>query len=89
MNPGSSVGTVFSFIASGYMCNSDFLGGWPSVFYVFGACGILWFILWAALVTSSPADHPWMSAEEKAYIAREISKEDQVQVLPDGVHRLR
>ncbi len=34
--PGAYLGTVFSLPLSGYLCSSTFLGGWPSVFYIFG-----------------------------------------------------
>ena len=81
------MGTVFSFIVSGFLCNSDFLGGWPSVFIVFGASGVLWFLLWTILVTSSPGHHPWISDEEKAFIAREIAKNEHVQVCRPLVTR--
>jgi len=32
----------------------DFLGGWPSVFYVCGGLGICWYILWMQVFTSNP-----------------------------------
>ncbi|KAA0202885.1 hypothetical protein HAZT_HAZT002358 [Hyalella azteca] len=37
------------------MCNSSFLGGWPSVFYVFGSLGVVWSVFWFPLKT------PWKS----------------------------
>ena len=33
---GSQFGTVISQPISGILCSTDFLGGWPSVFYLFG-----------------------------------------------------
>jgi len=36
---GAQLGTVFAMPISGYLCGSTFLGGWPSVFYVFGLYG--------------------------------------------------
>jgi MFS family permease len=30
-------------------------GGWPAVFYVFGALGLVWFAGWMALTSDSPA----------------------------------
>lgn len=47
---GSQFGTVVSLPISGLLCQSGFLGGWPSVFYVFGVLGVLWFIGWMILV---------------------------------------
>ena len=51
--------------ASGYLC--DYVG-WESVFYVFGAIGIVWFIFWCFLVFDGPDVHPRISEEEKAFI---------------------
>ena len=33
---GAQLGTVFAMPISGLLCDSGFLGGWPSVFYIFG-----------------------------------------------------
>lgn len=35
---GSDVGAVVAMMASGVLADSTFLGGWPSIFYVFGEC---------------------------------------------------
>ncbi|KAL3889635.1 hypothetical protein ACJMK2_001971 [Sinanodonta woodiana] len=69
---GSQLGTVFAEPISGLLCNSEFLGGWPSVFYVFGVLGCLWFIAWYLLVHDTPADHPRISLEERAYIEESV-----------------
>jgi predicted MFS family arabinose efflux permease len=45
------MGTVLSLPISGVLCDTL---GWESVFYVFGACGLVWFIFWACLVYDSP-----------------------------------
>ena len=41
---------------------------WPSVFYIFGAVGIVWYFLWQSQAASSPAADPAISAEERSYI---------------------
>lgn len=33
---GKEIGVVVTTPVSGILCSSDFLGGWPSAFYVFG-----------------------------------------------------
>lgn len=71
---GSDVGTVISLPISGLLCDSDFLGGWPSVFYIFGALGVVWTICWWIFVYDSPATHPWISEAEKTYIEGSIGK---------------
>lgn len=42
--------------------------GWPAAFYVTGGLGFVWLIPWV-MIYRSPADHPRVSAGEKAYIA--------------------
>lgn len=41
---GSDVGAVVAMIASGIIAESKVLGGWPSIFYIFGVAGIVWFL---------------------------------------------
>jgi len=62
---GAAFGTVISMPASGYLCD---LVSWESVFYVFGALGVVWFLAWSLLVFDGPDVHPSISEEEKAYI---------------------
>ncbi|KAA0202884.1 hypothetical protein HAZT_HAZT002356 [Hyalella azteca] len=50
------------------MCNSSFLGGWPSVFYVFGSLGVVWSVFWFPLVYDNPAQHPRISKHELEYL---------------------
>ena len=50
--------------------------GWESIFYVSGAVGCAWFILWSFLVFSSPTDHPRILEEEKVYIMSNIYDEE-------------
>lgn len=46
--------------------------GWESVFYVTGAIGVLWSVMWFVLIYDSPAKHPRISAEERAFIEDSI-----------------
>lgn len=63
---GSQFGTVLMLATSGFLASSPF--GWPSIFYISGACGILWSILWFFVGGNSPADHKSISPEEKQFI---------------------
>ncbi|XP_076668137.1 major facilitator superfamily transporter 9 isoform X2 [Andrena cerasifolii] len=62
---GSFLGTVFAMPVSGLM--AEYLG-WPSVFYVFGAAGLVWFFFWWVIVKDKPEDDPWISEAELEYI---------------------
>ncbi|KAK7475883.1 hypothetical protein BaRGS_00032851, partial [Batillaria attramentaria] len=71
---GSQLGTVFAMPLSGLLCQYGFAGGWPSVFYVFGALGCVWFVVWMVLVHDSPSQHPRISAGERRFIEQSIGK---------------
>ncbi|GIY97774.1 vesicular glutamate transporter 3 [Caerostris extrusa] len=61
---GTWVGTVISLSVSGWLCSMDFLGGWPSAFYVFGTISCIWFSLWCIFVYETPFKHPHISKQE-------------------------
>ncbi|XP_076045681.1 putative inorganic phosphate cotransporter [Oratosquilla oratoria] len=65
---GIQFGTVITMPVSGWLCNTDFLGGWPSVFYIFGALGIVWGVFWYFLAYDLPEEHPRITQEELLYI---------------------
>ncbi|XP_072175846.1 sialin-like [Diadema setosum] len=69
---GSHFGTVLALPISGVLSDSDFLGGWPSVFYVFGVCGVIWFVLWSLLIHDYPEKHPRISQEELTFLQKAI-----------------
>ncbi len=47
---------------------NGFAGGWPSIFYVFGIIGVVWFVLWMILAAKSPENHRFISEKEREYI---------------------
>jgi hypothetical protein len=55
------------------LCQYGFDGGWPSIFYVFGAIGIAWFVLWWCVASATPAEHGFISEKEKNYIIEQTS----------------
>ncbi|XP_044732430.1 putative inorganic phosphate cotransporter isoform X2 [Chrysoperla carnea] len=66
---GSQIGTVLGTLLSGVLLkNYD----WSSVFYVFGAMGVVWWLLWDLLCYSDPNSHPWISDDEKKYLEDQI-----------------
>ncbi|XP_045139172.1 sialin-like isoform X1 [Portunus trituberculatus] len=60
---GCQVGAAVGMTFSGLLADSFLLHGWPSVFYFFGAVGIVWSMTWCFLVYSQPEDHPGVSPE--------------------------
>jgi len=69
---GAQFGTVITLPVSGILCEYGFDGGWPTVFYVFGGLGVVWFCIWMPFVADSPATHPTISAAEKHYICSSL-----------------
>uniref|UniRef100_A0A3B3XPW7 Sialin n=1 Tax=Poecilia mexicana TaxID=48701 RepID=A0A3B3XPW7_9TELE len=69
---GAQLGTVVALPLSGEIC---FYMGWPYVFYLFGAVGVVWFVLWAFLVFDSPNSHPRISEQERLYITNSLKNE--------------
>ncbi|KAJ8402712.1 hypothetical protein AAFF_G00363840 [Aldrovandia affinis] len=69
---GAQLGTVVALPLSGQIC---YYLDWTYVFYVFGAVGLLWFILWTAVVSSTPDTHKRISDIERHYIAETLKEE--------------
>jgi ACS family hexuronate transporter-like MFS transporter len=42
--------------------------GWKTTFILIGALGLLWIVPWLIVYRSGPDTHPWIGAEERAYI---------------------
>lgn len=67
---GGQIGTVFGMPISGLLCDRF---GWESVFYFFGAAGLVWAVMWFFLIYNSPAVHPRISIEECEYIEKALN----------------
>nr|XP_045598157.1 sialin-like isoform X1 [Procambarus clarkii] len=81
---GMQVGVIVGSVGSGWLCDSEFLGGWPSTFYVLGVVGLIWCVPWFLLVHDTPKFHPRISPAELSYIQ---SNEDslatsKIKVIP-------
>ncbi|KAK7869876.1 hypothetical protein R5R35_006680 [Gryllus longicercus] len=62
---GCNVGTVIVLPLSGLLAAHV---GWPSIFYVFGAGGVLWWALWWAQTADSPERDRRVSEKERRFI---------------------
>ena len=76
------VGVIVGSVLAGILWDYGFAGGWPSVFYVFGMVGCVWFVCWCFLCYSSPYTHPRMSTAEREYWDRTIGTVDQTRHPP-------
>ncbi|XP_059917443.1 vesicular glutamate transporter 3 [Gadus macrocephalus] len=68
---GSYAGAVIAMPLAGILVQYV---GWPSVFYIYGVFGIIWYVFWLLLAYGSPADHPTISNEERLYIEDAIGE---------------
>ncbi|XP_063772887.1 sialin isoform X2 [Pseudophryne corroboree] len=69
---GAQLGTVVSLPVSGLIC---YYVNWIYVFYIFGALGVLWFIMWLIFVSDTPQTHRTISDSEKEYILSTLKSE--------------
>ncbi|KAG9350533.1 hypothetical protein JZ751_026899 [Albula glossodonta] len=69
---GAQLGTVVAMPLTGVIC---FYLDWTYVFYIFGAVGLVWFVLWALLVSSTPDTHKRISEAERLYITSSLKNE--------------
>lgn len=85
IHAGMQIGTVIALPVSGWLISAGFLGGWPSVFYVFGALGIVWGIPWFLLTHDRPEKHPRISQAELSFIQghQETVKKAEVEGYTD------
>lgn len=69
---GGQLGTVVALPLSGQIC---FYLDWTYVFYIFGAVGLVWFVLWTCFVSNSPSSHKRISEAERTYITSSLKNE--------------
>ncbi|KAM9804095.1 sialin [Neosynchiropus ocellatus] len=69
---GAQLGTVVALPLSGEIC---FYLDWTYVFYIFGALGLLWFVLWTVFAFDTPNSHPRISERERLYITTSLKNE--------------
>ena len=68
---GGEAGTVLCLTLSGILASHY---GWECTFYVWGGCGIVWFIFWIVFVYETPNDHPRISDDERTFINSNVQK---------------
>lgn len=78
-NSGIPLGTVFALLVTPLIVTSL---GWEWAFYLFGAVGVVWFVVWHVLVTARPADHPGVSAAELAAIEGDDGPQGEARRVP-------
>ncbi len=76
---GYLFGTVLANFVSGYLAVHF---GWSSIFYVFGSLGLIWYVIWIAIVKKSPEKDRFISKIEKKYIIENRGSPPKLQSPP-------
>jgi MFS transporter, ACS family, solute carrier family 17 (sodium-dependent inorganic phosphate cotransporter), other len=63
---GIPLGTIFALSTTGWLIVQY---DWPTVFYAFGALGLIFAIVWVWLIHANPAAHPTISDRERTLLA--------------------
>lgn len=78
-NSGASVGAIISAPLVALLFGAF---GWRATFAVVGLLGLLWLLPWLWLYRGDPDRHPWLSAEERAYIADGAAETKPAATMP-------
>uniref|UniRef100_A0A2A6C3E3 Membrane transporter n=1 Tax=Pristionchus pacificus TaxID=54126 RepID=A0A2A6C3E3_PRIPA len=60
----------FSFLFAAGLCKSTLLGGWPYIFYTFGAACLVFLIIWIVFAHRGPSDNRWLKEKERKWLER-------------------
>lgn len=71
---GTAVGTVLSLLFTGLIVQYI---NWEAVFYIMGGLSSIWCLLWWLIMTDSPLTNPYISDEERDYIASSLGQGDE------------
>lgn len=77
---GAQFGTIISMPLSGLLAEYGFAGGWPSIFYVFGAVSTIWSIAFLIWIYEDPSSHPKINESEKKYINNSLWGTNEIKV---------
>ncbi|XP_050326851.1 putative inorganic phosphate cotransporter [Bactrocera neohumeralis] len=81
---GSQLGIVLMLATSGNLCLSRW--GWPSTFYLPGALGLIWSVLWYIFGASTPRDCKHISVEERNMIENSLGHDKKAGKKIDEKH---
>ncbi|XP_055950841.1 putative inorganic phosphate cotransporter [Argiope bruennichi] len=80
---GYGTGAFVSYVTAGALCASDFIGGWPSVFYLGAFSGLIWCVWCFFTIYDSPSLHPLIKSDELTLITKNTSPQaEQITSIP-------
>ncbi|KAF8380926.1 slc-17.3, partial [Pristionchus pacificus] len=77
---GNQLAASLSSVISAGLCASPL--GWPAIFYLFGALGIMWLIGWCVVATNVPDENAFISVRETLYLREAIQRKRKVGSVP-------
>lgn len=76
---GAPLGTVLALLTTGWMIEHF---GWPAIFYLFGAVGLLWAVFWFWRIFEHPSIHPRISKDELQLLQSEQNSDKEFEAVP-------
>lgn len=64
---GTQIGTILGTGLTGVIIEYS-EAGWETVFYFFGAAGMVWLIIWVVICYENPEVHPFIGGKEKKFM---------------------
>ncbi|KAF5308048.1 hypothetical protein FQR65_LT06423 [Abscondita terminalis] len=77
---GGPFGTVIGLPLTGWICGSWL--GWPFAYYIYGALGLVWVVMWFFLGKNSPSEHTNMDPIERKYIESSLNVAHDEKPIP-------
>lgn len=79
---GGTLGATAALVISGVLAGSRW--GWPSIFYVSGALGLIWTAAWSYFGGDSPEKHTKITQQERQYIQESLKQSAKAVVSKTG-----
>ncbi|CAJ0562976.1 unnamed protein product, partial [Mesorhabditis spiculigera] len=79
---GTQIAAGFTALIVAGLCSSPW--GWPSIYYIFGALGLVWATVFWIFSSNSPTENRWLSQEEAAYIEENLSSKAQADIFKEN-----
>ncbi|MCL4131352.1 UNVERIFIED_CONTAM: hypothetical protein GTU68_038293 [Idotea baltica] len=67
---GTIIGTVVTLSGGGWLAQTSF--GWPCIFYLSGAIGLIYSLIWFHMVSDNPRTHSNVTEEERNLILQDL-----------------
>lgn len=77
-NSGAAIGGIISIPLIAFL---SVYFGWKAIFILIGLVGLVWLIPWLYIVKAPPEGHPWITSEERDYITKNRSGDNESAVV--------